>query len=264
MPGSLHFLDGQSRDHIVGWLREALHGRTSVPLEYRDQPVSAAISAAAPALSDLTRNDLAAAAILLLAELKKGRHPHSYISALLRLVTDLDLRSSAVPILRDLAKSIPALKDRLGWESCSDILIAQLNLRDLQDEAYWRRIWECNKRCFSPVTLAALFDLDPQSALSFLPELPNSADLGDLVALTLDHSADAYQGHERSQFRRAASAIAERCKSHIRQAIKTWHEETAPSSLSAGRDLSLLHTALGPPPQGFIRSSSKLVNETAA
>ena len=101
MPGPLYFLDGQSRDQIVGWLRDALHGRCSVPLEYRDQPVPGAISAAAPALGDLARNDLSAAAIHLLAELRDGRHPHAYVSALLRLVTNLDLRSAAVPILRD-------------------------------------------------------------------------------------------------------------------------------------------------------------------
>lgn len=259
MLGSLHFLDGKSRDHIVAWLRDALRGRASVPLEYRDQPVAGAISAAAPILGDQARNDLSAAAIQLLAELRASRHQHAYVSALLRLVTDLDLRSGAVPILRDLAQTIPALKDRLGWESCCDILFALLNLRDLQDEAYWRGMWRHNPRCFSPVTLAALFDLDPQAALSFLPELPNSAELGDLVALTLDHSADTYQGHERTRFRRAAASVATRCKSHVRKAIETWIEESDPPGSFAGRDLTRLHSALGPAPQGYVASSSKLV-----
>lgn len=259
MPGPLHFLDGQSRDHIVAWLRDSLQGLTSVPLEYPDQPVPGAISAAAPILGDLARNDLSAAAIQLLAELREGRHPHAYVSALLRLVTDLDLRSAAVPILRDLAKTIPALKVRLGWESCSDVLFALLNLRDLQTEAYWRAMWPHNPRCFSPVTLAALFDLDPQAALSFLPKLPHSAEIGDLVALTLDHSADTYQGHERTRFRQAAASVATRCKSHIRKAIETWIEESDTPGAFAGRDLTRLHSALGPAPQGYIASSSKLV-----
>ena len=264
MPGPLQFLDGQTRDHIVTWLRDALQGRTSVPLEYRDQPVPGAISSAATALGDLARNDLSAATIQLLAELRNGRHPHTYVSALLRLVTDLDLRSGAVPILRDLAQTIPALKDRLGWESCSDILFALLNLRDLQDEAYWRGMWLHNPRCFSPVALAALFDLDPQAGLSFLPDLPNSAELGDLVALTLDHSADTYQGHERTRFRQAAAAVATRCKSHIRKAIGTWIEESDPPGSFASRDLTRLHSALGPAPQGYIASSSKLLTTSAA
>lgn len=259
MPGPLQFLDGQSRDHIVAWIRDALQGRASVPLEYRDQPVAGAISAAAPVLGDLARNDLSAAAIHLLAELREGRHPHAYVSALLRLVTDLDLRSGAVPILRDLAHTIPAIKGRLGWEACSDILFALLNLRDLQDEAYWRAMWRHNPRCFSPVALAALFDLNPQAALSFLPDLPNSAELGDLVALTLDHSADTYHGHERTRFRQAAASVATRCKSHIRKAIGTWIEESDPPGSFAGRDLTRLHSALGAAPKGFIASSSKLV-----
>lgn len=260
MPGSLQFLDGQSRDHIVIWLRDALQGRTSVPLEYRDQPVAGAISAATHALGDQARNDLSAAATQLLAELREGRHPHAYVAAVLRLVTDLDLRSAAVPILRNLAHTIPALKDRLGWESCSDILFTLLNLRDLQDEAYWRAMWRHNPRCFSPVLLAALFDLDPQAALSFLPDLPNSAELGDLAALTLDHSADTYQGYERTRFRQAAASVATRCKSHIRKAIGTWIEESGPPGFFAGRDLSRLHIALGPIPAGHVASSSKLLN----
>lgn len=264
MLGSLQFLDGQSRDHIVIWLRDALLGRTSVPLEYRDQPVAGAISAAAPALGDQARNDLSAAATQLLAELREGRHPHAYVAALLRLATDLDLRSAAVPILRALAQTIPALKIRLGWESCSDVLFALLNLRDLQDEAFWRGMWRHNPRCFSPVTLAALFDLDPKAALSFLPDLPNSAELGDIVALTLDHSADTYQGRERTRFRQTSASVATRCKSHIRKAIETWSEESDTPDSFADRDLTRLHSALGSAPQGYIVSKSKLLTSAAA
>jgi hypothetical protein len=158
-----------------------------------------------------------------------------------------------------LARNIPSLKVRLGWESCSDVLFALLNLRDFQDETYWRAVWRHNPRCFSPVVLAALFDLDPQAALSFLPELPNSAELGDLAALTLDHSADTYQGHERTCFRQAAASVATRCKSHIRRAIEIWIEESDPPASFAGRDLTRLHSALGPAPEGYIPSPSKLV-----
>ena len=259
MPGPLHFLDGKSRDHIVGWLRDALLDRSTVPLEYHDQTVAGAISGSAPALSDQARTDLSAAAIQLLNELRSGRHKHSYIAALLRLIIELDLRSSAVPILRELAATIPALKNRLSWEACSDILFALLNLRDLQDANYWLRIWEHNKRCFSPVTLAALFDLDSTSALNFLPQLPNSTELGDLTAFTLDHSADTSHGHDRTNFRSAAADVATHCKPHIRIAIQTWLKETGTPEHPTQRSLTRLHVALGPPPSEFVRTSSKLL-----
>lgn len=262
MPGPLHFLDVKSRDQIATWLRDALQGRAHVPREYHDQPVSGAISAAAPALGDLARADLSAAALHLLADLQKGRHQHPYVAALLRLVTDLDLRD-AIPILRTLASTIPALKDRLCWEACSDVLFALLNLRDLHDEDFWLRMWEHNKRCFSPVTLAALFDLDPAAGLSFLAQMPNSAELGDLAALTLDHSADSYQGHERTLFRQAAATAATCCKSQVRNAIETWLEETAPPSHLVSRSLARLHAALGPPPDKYIRTPAKLCEAAA-
>lgn len=262
MPGTLHFLDEMSRSQIATWLHEALRGNAHVPREYQDQPVAGAISAAAPDLGSIARADLYAAALHLLSGLEAGRHPYPYVAALLRLVTDLDLQN-AIPLLRKLASSIPALKDQLGWEGCSDILFALLNLRDLQNESYWRRMWAFNKRCFSPVTLAALFDLDPNSALTILPELPNSADLADLVALTLDHAADSYQGHERTRFRQATDAAASRCKSHIRSAIVTLLAETAPPSLVSTRNLDRLHAALGPLPENFSRTPAKLCEAAA-
>jgi len=248
MPGILHFLENKSRDQIAIWLREALQGRVHVPREYHDQPVAGAISAAAPDLGSSARADLNAAALHLLSGLKNGRHLHQYVASLLRLVTDLDLRD-AVPILRKLASTIPALKVGLGWEACSGILFTLLNLRDLHNESFWRSMWECNKRCFSPVTLAALFDLDPNAALTFLPELPNSAEFGDLTALTLDHTADSYHGHERTRFLQDTAAAASKCKSHIRDAIRTWLKDTAPpASFASGRNLARLHAALKEPP----------------
>lgn len=262
MPGTLHFLDEMSRSQIATWLHEALRGNAHVPREYQDQPVAGAISAAAPDLGSIARADLYAAALHLLSGLQAGRHPYPYVAALLRLVTDLDLQD-AIPVLRKLASTIPALKDRLGWEGCSDVLFALLNLRDLHDAEYWRRMWEYNRRCFSPVTLAALFDLDPDSALGFLPELPNSPELGDLLALTLDHAADSYQGNERTRFRQAAAAAASCCKSHIRNAIVTLLAETAPPSLAIARNLDRLHAALGPLPENFPRTPAKLCEAAA-
>jgi len=263
MPGTLHFLESKTRDQVAAWLRDALQGRAHVTREYHDQPVAGAISAAAPDLGSNARADLNAAALHLLSGLQSGRHPHQYVAALLRLVTDLDLRD-AVPILRKLASTIPALKVRLGWEVCSGILFTLLNLRDLQNESFWRRIWEFNKRCFSPVTLAALFDLDPNAALTFLPDLPNSTEFGDLTALTLDHAADSYHGHERTRFLQAVAAVASTCKSHIRDAIRTWLEDTAPPTYPAnGRNLDRLHAALGPRTDAYKRTPAKLC-ETAA
>lgn len=228
MPGPLHFLDDKSRDQIFTWLSDALHGRVHVPREYRDQPVAGAITAATPELADQARRDIEAAAIKLLGELRSGRHSHAYVPSLLRLVTDLDLRSSAIPILRELVVDIPDLKKRLGLESSSDVLFALLNLRDLHDTAYWLTIWAQNPRCFSPVTLAALFDLDPLAALEFLPKLPNQSALGDLVALNLDYAADNYQGPERKNFREAVAAVAAHSESHIRDSILTWLAESGP------------------------------------
>lgn len=226
MPGPLHFLDDKSRDQIFIWLRDALHGRAHVPREYRDQPVAGAISAATPELADQARRDVEAAAIKLLGELRSGRHSHAYVPSLLRLATELDLRATAIPILRELAANIPDLKKRLGLESSSDVLFALLNLRDLHDAAYWLAVWEQNPRCFSPVTIAALFDIDPIAALDFLPQLPNQPALGDLVALNLDYAADTYQGHERTVFREAARGVAVRCESHICNSIQTWLAES--------------------------------------
>jgi hypothetical protein len=262
MPGALHFLDEMSRSQIANWLLEALRGNAHVPREYQNQPVAGAISAAAPDLGTIARADLHAAALHLVSGLQTGRHPNSYVASLLRLVTDLDLRD-AIPVLRKIASTIPALKDRLGWEGCCEILFSLLNLRDLQDESFWRQVWKYNKRCFSPVTLAALFDLDSDSALTFLPELPNSAELGDLVALTLDHAADSYQGNERTRFRQSAAAVAPKCKSHIRNAIVTLLAETAPPSLTSTRNLDRLHAALGPLPENFPRTPAKLCEAAA-
>ena len=262
MPGTLHFLDEMSRSQIATWLHDALLGNANVPREYQDQPVAGAISAAAPDLGSIARADLYDAALQLISGLQAGRRPYSYVAALLRLVTDLDMQD-AIPSLRQLAATIPALKDRLGWEGCSDILFTLLNLRDLQNESYWRRMWEYNKRCFSPVTLAALFDLDPNSALTFLPELPNSAELGDLVALTLDHAADSYQGNERTHFRQAAAAAASRCKSHIRHSIVTLLAETAPPFHVSTRNLDRLHAALPPLPENVPRTPAKLCEVAA-
>lgn len=262
MPGILHFLDGKSRDEIAIWLHDALRGAAHVPREYQDQPIAGAISSAATDLGSIARADLNAAALHLLSGLQTGRHSHSYVAALLRLVTDLDLRD-AIPTLRKLASTISALKDRLGWEACGDILFTLLNLRDLQNESYWRRMWKYNKRCFSPVALAALFDLDPTSALAFLPELPNSTALGDLVALTLDHATDSYQGHERTRFRQATVTAATRCKHHIRNAIETWLAETTPPSHTGARNLDRLHAALGPLPEKYQRSPARLCEAAA-
>ena len=244
MPGPLHPLDRKSREEIAGWLREALLGKAAVPREYHGQPLPGAISAAAPALEDQARRDLSAAAIQLLAGLRGGKPKHPYVADLLRLVTDLDLRSAAIPILRELAADIPALGKRLGWESSSDVLFALLNLRDLQDPDYWLARWSRNKRCFSPVTLAALFDLDPARALGFLPSLPDSADFGDLAALNLDHCADALEGPARARFREEVAAVATRCKPKVRRAIKTWLSETD-TLPGPGEDLGLLQEALG-------------------
>jgi hypothetical protein len=174
----------------------------------------------------------------------------------------LDLRSSAIPILRKLAADIPALTKRLGLESSSDVLFALLNLRDLHDAEYWLDIWKLNPRCFSPVTLAALFDLDHTAALDFIPKLPNLPTLGDLTALTLDYAADAYQGHERTRFREAAAAAAQRCKSHIRNAIETWLSETLLPSNGSVRNLSALCSALKQPPMPS--SSPKLCEQQIA
>lgn len=258
MTSSLHFLDGKSREQIVAWLRDALLEKTSVPREYHDQPVAGAISAAAPALGDQARTDLSAAAIQLLAEIRTGRHKHDYVASLLRLITDLDLRSGAIPILRELTVDIPALKDRLGWETCCDILFTQLNLRDLQNSNYWLRIWEYNKRCFSPVTLAALFDLDPKAALDFLPDLPNSSAFGDLTAMTLDHAADTYPGRERTLFREAIAAVASLCQPQIRQAINLWLSETQTAPTYRVRDLSSLYAAFSADRATVIDTPAKL------
>ena len=264
MPGPLHFLDDKSRDQIATWLRDALQGRAHVPREYHDQPVSGAISAATPELADQARRDVEAAAVSLLGELLSGRHSQAYVPSLLRLVTELDLRSSAIPILRKLADDIPSLKKRLGLESSSDVLFALLNLRDLHDAEYWLNIWKQNPRCFSPVTLAALFDLDSTAALDFLPKLPNLPTLGDLAALTLDYAADTYQGHERTCFLQAAATAAARAQSHVRSSIETWLKETAPPSHFITRDLARLHDALGPPPATHQRTPAKLYDEAAA
>lgn len=244
MPGPLYSLDGKSREEIAGWLRQALLGKVAVPREYPGQPLPGAISSSAPALEDQARRDLSAAAIQLLAEIRGGKPKHTYVTHLLRLITDLDLRSSAIPILRELAADIPALGKRIGWESSSDVLFALLNLRDLQDPDYWLSRWSYNKRCFSPVTLSALFDLDATRALEFLPDLPNSEDFGDLAALNLDHCADALEGPARGRFREKIAEVAKRCDSRIRRAIKTWLSETETRPESKG-DLALLWEALG-------------------
>ena len=263
MPGPLHILDSMPRAEIVAWLCDALHEKAHVPLEYHDQPVSGAISAASVTLGDIARRDLHSAAIKLLADLRTGKPKHAYVSSLLRLLTELEIRDAAIPILRELASDIPALKKRLGWELCSDVLFAQLNLRDLRDANYWLAIWEQNPRCFSPVTLAALFDLDPMAALDFLPKLPDLANLGDLAALSLDYAADNYQGHERIRFREASVKSAHRCKKQIREAIETWLQETAPPAPPSGRNLDRLHDALGPLPESYQRTPAKLCEAAA-
>ena len=243
MPGPLHTLDGKSRDEIAGWLRQALLGKVAIPREYPGQPLPGAISAAAPALEDQARRDLSAAAIQLLTGIRGGKPKHQYVSDLLRLVTDLDLRSAAIPILRELAADIPALGKRLGWESSSDVLFALLNLRDLHKADYWLSRWSHNKRCFSPVTLSALFDIDHASALEFLPDLPNSDDFGDLAALNLDYCADTLVGLARERFREKAAEVAKSCQSRIRRAIKTWLSETENQPVLIG-ELALLREAL--------------------
>ena len=258
MPGPLHILDTMRREQILAWLGKALHGKAHVPLEYQDQPVSGAIAAASVTLEDIARRDLHSAAITLLADLRTGKPQHAYVSSLLRLVTELEIRDPAIPILRELTSDIPALKKRLGWELCSDVLFAQLNLRDLRDEGYWLTMWKHNPRCFSPVTLAALFDLDPMAALAFLPKLPDLANLGDLAALSLDYAADNYQGHERQRFREATVKTVHCCKKQIREAIETWLEETAPPASPSSRNLARLHDALGPLPESYQRTPAKL------
>lgn len=258
MPGPLHILDTMPREQILAWLGKALHGKAHVPLEYQDQPVSGAIAAASVTLEDIARRDLHSAAITLLTGLRTGKPQHAYVSSLLRLVTELEIRDAAIPILRELASDIPALKKRLGWELCGDVLFAMLNLRDLHDADYWLAISEQNPRSFSPVTLAALFDLDPMAALDFLPKLPALANLGDLTALSLDYAADNYQGHERLRFREASAAAAQRCKKQIRDSIETWLAETATPASPSSRSLARLHDALGPLPEAYQRTPAKL------
>lgn len=238
-------------------MRQALRGSVAVPREYHDQPLASAIASASPALSDQARRDLSEAALELLAALRSGRHTHANASRLLRLVTELDLRAGAVPILRELAAEIPDIHERISWQSCSDVLLALLNLRDLQDIAFWRRMWEHNKRTFSAVTLNALFDLDPDAALEFLPELPNSEEIGDVTVLNLDYCADTFQGAERARFREAAANVSSRCAKKIRTAIITWLEETRqPASGTA--DLTRLYMALPVTPEKWEPSPAKL------
>jgi hypothetical protein len=263
MPGPLYFLDGKSADDITAWLRDALRGKTHVPLEYPDQPVAGAISAASPALSDQARRDLDAGVVTLLRGIQNGRPAHPYVGNLLRLSTALDLRKSAVPILRHLAQDMATLAARVGWQTSSEILFALLNLRDLRDPDFWISRWRLNPRCLTPVVMAALFDLNPATALASLPDVPNSEEFGDLVALNLDYAADTYQGHERTRFRESAATAAQRCKSHIRNAIETWLNETAPPARSNGRSLARLHAALGPLPETYHRTPAKLCEAAA-
>ena len=261
MPGPLYFLDGKSADDITAWLRDALRGKNHVPLEYPDQPVAGAISAASPALSDQARRDLDAGVVTLLRGIQGGKPAHPYVSNLLRLATALDLRASAVPILRHLAQDLATLAARVGWQTSSEILFTLLNLRDLRDPDFWISRWRVNPRCLTPVVMAALFDLNPTTALAYLPDVPNSEEFGDLVALNLDHAADTYQGHERTRFCEAAAITAQRCKSHIRSAIETWLKETLIPSTGSVRNLSVLCSALRQPP---MPSGSPKLYEVAA
>ncbi len=227
MPGSLQILDTMSREQIFIWLKDALHERVPVPREYHDQPVWGAIAAAADYLDTIARRDFYAAASTLTASLLTGKHDREFVVHLLKLITKLEI-FEVVPTLQQLAADILSLKKRFGWEICNEVLFAQLNLRDLKTPDYWLAIWQHSPAHLSPVTIAALFDLNPLTALDFLPNLPNVAALGDLAVLSLDYAADQYRSAERENFRNAAASKAKNCKKAIRDALELWLTETKP------------------------------------
>lgn len=243
MPGPLSFLDSQPREIIVEWLRKALLGKISFPGDYPDEGIRSVIISSEPQLESQTRRDLSHALLVLIQEIHAGKNrPPGYVEALLGLAADLKLED-ALPTLVKLASKFPEEPARLSHTARAAILFGIANLGIPQSREFWLEIWKINQRAFSAPVLAALLDLDPLSALNFLPKLANSADLADLVAINLDYHADQMKAAARSAFHEQASTIAASCQPKIRDGIREWLAEIGTATVSLSN--SPLRKALG-------------------
>lgn len=245
MPGPLSFLDSQPRDTIVDWLRKALLGKTTFPMDYPDEGIRSVVVSSEPSLEAQTRRDLAHAVLVLIQEIHAGKNrPPAFVEALLGLASDLRLEA-AVSTLVALAKQFPNESARLSHGARAAVLFGIANLGIPQTVPFWLNVWEVNRRAFSAPVLAALLDLDPLLALEFLPKLANSADLADLVTINLDYHADQMKGAARMNFLEQAAAIADSCPAKIRESIHEWLAERNEASAVTPRSDTPLARALG-------------------
>jgi len=229
MATKLSHLDELSREDLVSWLRNVLLGAIPLPQTSAEQGVRDQLADAEAGMPAKTRRDLEFAIIALIKELRTGPlRKIDYVENLVGLASDLKL-TEAVPHLVALAKSFVQGKAKLAHAAHTAVLFAIINLRVPQSESFWMEMWSDNQRDASSAVLAAMLDRNETDAIGLIPQLGNSEELADATIILLDSHADLMDAPARGKFLDAVAGEADRCRPHLKAAIREWLEDIGES-----------------------------------